>query len=414
MSKKIILILSLLFCGFNFLFAEENQFPFQGFLEYSISGRLPSNDYKPDNLLINELRGRIEYSKEISNASFDFKFDIIRDEIEKKTEVVARVANISYFPSNKWEIKAGRQILTWGTGDLVFVNDLFPKDWNSFFSGRQDEYLKAPLTAVKTSFFLDFGNIDFVVSPAFESDIYITGERMSYWGPAGLTGQIFKDTEPANKLKNAEFYFRFSKNISNAEFALYSFKGFMKRPLGYNQAAQCGFFPKLAVHGLSVRKQMLGGIAYLETGYYDSIENRKGDNFFIENSMIKSVAGFEKEIKQNLTAGIQYFSEYTLDYSKYKKNAVNMNMPVLKEHNHDWITLRLTNLNKQQTLALSLFGYYSPSENDCYLRPSINYKNSDQLAFAAGFNIFSGKKDYTFFGQLEDNSNAYFRISYSY
>ena len=30
------------------------------------------------------------------------------------------------------------------------------------------------------------------------------------------------------------------------------------------------------------------------------------------------------------------------------------------------------------------------------------------------FNIFLGENDYTFFGQLEDNSNVYFRIRYSY
>ncbi|MFW6031595.1 MAG: hypothetical protein ACOC9T_03300, partial [Myxococcota bacterium] len=31
-----------------------------------------------------------------------------------------------------------------GTGDLVFLNDLFPKDWRSFLLGRDLDYLKAP------------------------------------------------------------------------------------------------------------------------------------------------------------------------------------------------------------------------------------------------------------------------------
>jgi hypothetical protein len=33
-------------------------------------------------------------------------------------------------------------IITWGVGDLLFINDVFPKDWESFFSGRPPEYLK--------------------------------------------------------------------------------------------------------------------------------------------------------------------------------------------------------------------------------------------------------------------------------
>ena len=46
-------------------------------------------------------------------------------------------------------------MLTWGTGDLLFINDLFPKNWKSLAIGRDDEYLKDPSGAVKASFFHD-------------------------------------------------------------------------------------------------------------------------------------------------------------------------------------------------------------------------------------------------------------------
>ena len=111
---------------------------------------------------------------------------------------------------------------------------------------------------------------------------------------------------------------------------------------------------------------------------------------------------------------MQYFSEWMQNYDEYKKSVESIGQPALEEENHDWITLRLTNLRKQQTLILSFFGYYSPAENDWYLRPVATYKMSDQLQLAAGFNLFFGENDYTFFGQLEDNSNIYFRIRYSY
>nr|MBP7653608.1 hypothetical protein [Candidatus Dependentiae bacterium] len=338
----------------------------------------------------------------------------IQDSVKNKTELLFREANVTIFPSDKWELKAGRQILTWGTGDMVFVNDLFPKDWNSFFLGRDDEYLKFPSDVLKLSVFSNAGTFNFVISPEFSSDDYITGERMSYWGPAGLTGNIFNDSKPESKIQNAEYHFRFSKNIYDIEFALYSYKGFMKRPLGFDNNSGLGFFPKLAVHGFSGRRQLFGGIINFETGFYDSIEDRNGKNLMIENSMIKSVIGFEKEIKQNFTAAIQYFSEYMLDYSNYRISSVNMGQEPLKEKNHDWITLRLTNLRKQQTLILSMFGYYSPAEEDWHLRPAATYKMSDQVSIACGLNIFGGKYDYTFFGQLEDNTNMYARLRYSF
>ncbi len=62
-------------------------------------------------------------------------------------------------------ITLGRQILTWGTGDLVFINDLFPKDWVSFFIGRDVEYLKAPSDALKVSAFSSWANLDLVYTP---------------------------------------------------------------------------------------------------------------------------------------------------------------------------------------------------------------------------------------------------------
>ena len=41
-----------------------------------------------------------------------------------------REANFILTPASLMDVKAGRQILTWGTGNLIFINDLFPKDWN--------------------------------------------------------------------------------------------------------------------------------------------------------------------------------------------------------------------------------------------------------------------------------------------
>jgi len=408
------LILVLIISNVGAAAATELQLPFQGFVEYGIGGRISKNIYKPNDILLNEARLQIEFSKDVNSSSFNFKSDFYKDEYSGKTEISIREANINYSPSQKLEFKIGSQILTWGTGDLVFANDVFPKDWNPFFLGRADEYLKAPITALKTSYFSNFGDFNFVISPKFTPDDYLTGERMSYWDFNGLTGVVFQDARPTKDFKNSEFYFRFSKSIANIETAIYSYKGFMKRPLGFNPSINSVYFPKQAVHGLSCRGQFLNGIANIEAGYYDSIEDRHGTQANIDNSMIKSIIGYEKELYMNLTSAVQYFSEYMLHYNKYKNSLNSLGLPAYKKENHDWITLRLTKLAWQQTLVLSFFGYYSPAESDWYLRPNALYKANDQLSIAAGFNIFGGKYDYTFFGQLEDNTNAYLRIRYAY
>ena len=82
-------------------------------------------------------------------------------------------------------MSAGRQVLTWGTGDLLFLNDLFPKDFVSFFIGRDDEFLKAPSNSLKFSSFARAANLDLVWTPIFASDRYITGERLSFYNAMG-------------------------------------------------------------------------------------------------------------------------------------------------------------------------------------------------------------------------------------
>jgi hypothetical protein len=67
-----------------------------------------------------------------------------------------------------------------------------------------------------------------------------------------------------------------------------------------------------------------------------------------------------------------------------------------------------------QNLRLSLFTYYSPSDEDVYMRPIANYKASDNLSLEVGSNIFFGDEPYTFFGQFEDNTNAYLAVRYSF
>ncbi len=51
-----------------------------------------------------------------------------------KFDGVVREAYADY--SRAWlDLRLGRQIITRGVGDLVFINDVFPKDWSAFFPG---------------------------------------------------------------------------------------------------------------------------------------------------------------------------------------------------------------------------------------------------------------------------------------
>ena len=109
---------------------------------------------------------------------------------------------------------------------------------------------------------------------------------------------------------------------------------------------------------------------------------------------------------------MQYYLEYMAEYNNYKK-ALPAGQKARDRDRHV-LTLRLTKLLFSQNMTLSFFCYYSPSDEDAYLRPMIKYKLTDAWLVMAGGNIFTGIKDYTFFGQFEKNSNVYGVVRYSF
>ena len=355
------------------------------------------------------------------NATCDFVYDPVFDNHGVHLEeglgfVDLREANILFTPVGFMDVKLGRQILTWGTGDMLFLNDLFPKDWRSFFIGRDVEYLKAPSDALKTSFFTGIVSVDVVYTPRFDTDRFIEGERISYWNDS--MGRRAGRDAPVATLKPDEWFhddelaIRFSKNVKGYELAAYGYSGFWKSPAGQDFFPGLAIFPDLSVYGASLRGKFSRGIVNLELAYYDSRDDRDGNNPFVRNSEMRTLLGYEQEIYPDFTMGLQYYLEYMLDYADY----IDAIPPGLKQADEDRhvITLRLTRLLMNQNLKLSLFTYYSPSDQDAYLRPLIHYKVDDYWAVEAGGNLFWGENDYTFFGQFEKNSNFYTGVRFNF
>jgi hypothetical protein len=312
-------------------------------------------------------------------------------------------------------MKVGRQILTWGTGDLVFINDLFPKDWQSFFIGRDTEYLKAPSDAAKVSLFSDWANLDVVYTPQFDPDRYINGERISYWNSnlgrlAGRDAIVHTD-KPNRWFGDSEIAARLYRNIEDYELALYGYRGYWKSPGGQNPTRTKAIFPDLNVYGASIRGSVGKAIANAEVGYYESADDLSGKNPLINNSEMRYLVGYTREIAKNLTMGLQYYVEQMLDYSGYKRYLPSS--PARDRFRH-LTTLRLTKLLMNQNLRCSLFTYYSPSDKDVYMRPIVNYKASDNVAVEVGSNIFFGDHPYTFFGQFHNDTNVYAGLRYSF
>lgn len=388
-----------------------------GFLEFRLGARLQADPHQDRGSLV-ESRFQLELSHNNRYVTLQMRSDLYWDGVISQAGVDLeqgqgwldlRELYALTTPTRWLDLKVGRQILTWGTGDLVFINDLFPKDWQSFLIGRDTTYLKAPSDAVFASLFPSWANIDLVYTPRFDADRYIRGQRVSYFNPLvnTITGQnaVLTTEQPNDWIDDDEIALRIYRNLKGWELAGYFYDGFWKSPGGFNPETGNARFPELQTWGMSARGNLSAGLLNVELGYLKSKEDETGTNAFANNSEVRWLLGYEQELASNLTGGFQYYAEQTLDYAGYLDGLPNRETAKAEiRHN---ITARLTYLALNQNLELSLFVYGSPNEHDVYVRPRLNYKVSQNGALFMGGNVFRGEDDHTFFGQFEEASNLY-------
>src|SRR3989338_6001203 len=152
------------------------------------------------------------------HPAFFYKGDLVVDEYDEALRYKIREAHVSASPLAWLDVKLGRQILTWGTGDLLFINDVFPKDFVSFFIGRDDEYLKVPSDAARVSVAHPWAALDLALIPFFTPNTAITGDRLSFFD--SLLGRVVGEeserllTEPSFQPDQTEVAARISRSVS--------------------------------------------------------------------------------------------------------------------------------------------------------------------------------------------------------
>ncbi len=392
-------------------------------IDTSVHGFLQGN-YSMDTAARNPDGGNFKWAEERFQLKLDaskdpfhlmVKTDAFYKHNDEKGDVELREGYIDY-TAGKWDARVGRQIITWGLGDLLFINDVFPKDYEAFFSGRPLEYLKKGIDAVKVGLYPEFASFELIVAPFFEPNRFPDPKRFRLFDPMpGVTDR--EKAKPATSLENTEAAVRAYRDVAGFDASVYFYRGFWRQPsmLPDNLLAPSRialFYPELNVYGASLQGRALDGVISLEGGYYDSRQDRKGTDSLIPNSQTRFLAGYQRQLWEDFTAGLQYYGEYMHDYGAYKKN-LPAGFPQEKKL-HQLTTIRLTQFLINQTLKLSLFTFYSPSDRDYMLNPEMKYNFTDHIWAALGGNIFGGGKPWTQFGQLDKDDNVYLQTRYEF
>ncbi|TAN45160.1 MAG: hypothetical protein EPN22_03965 [Nitrospirae bacterium] len=360
---------------------------------------------------------RVQLKLDASKEPFRLfiKADALLDHVDPKGDVEIREGYLDY-TSKSWDARLGRQVVTWGLGDMIFINDVFPKDYEAFFSGRPMEYLKKGVDGLKVGVYPDFASFELIAIPFFEPNNFPSSKRFWTYDPMpAVTARSY--VEPTAKTQNTETALRAYRDIAGFDTSLYYYKGFYRQPSMTPDhptapARITYFYPKLSVFGASAQGRMFDGVLSMEAGYYDSRQDRKGADPMIPNPQTRFLIGYQKQLWEDFTAGFQYYTEYMRRYEEYVKN-LPAGFP--KERRvHELATIRLTQMLMHQTLRLSLFSIYSPSDGDHLLNPEVKYNFSDNVWAALGANFFGGGERRNQFGQLARNDNAYIQVRYEF
>lgn len=386
-----------------------------GFLQGNYSADTVSSNPDSGDFKLAEERLQLKFDATKNSFHLFIKADGWYDHIGQKWDSELREGYIDY-TANKWDARIGRQVITWGLGDLVFINDVFPKDYEAFFSGRPLEYLKKGVDGIKIGVYPGFASFELVAIPFFEPNHFPDSKIFWMFDPMPSISDREKK-EPAVNLRNSEVALRAYRDIAGFDASLYFYRGYFRQSSMMIDNLTIPtkltlFYPKLSEYGASLQGRALDGVLSLEAGYYDSREDRQGTDPMILNSQTRFLIGYQRQIWEDFTLGLQYYGEYMHEYSDYVKNLPS-GFPKDKRL-HDLASVRLTQFLVHQTLKLSFFSFWGLSDRDYLFNPEVKYNFSDHIWAAIGANVFGGGENWNQFGQLAKDDNVYVQVRYEF
>ena len=387
-----------------------------GFVQgnYSVRTASPRDTDPQGDFLLGDHRLQLEldHASESGTVSFLAKVDFFHDAVAGQADIDVREAYLT-LEGDSADLRLGRQIITWGVGDLVFINDVFTKDWTALIAGQPLQYLKVGSDGANANFYFGGLSAQVVAIPFFEPDRLPTGERLVGFDP--LPGVPVDTQKPEQTVQNTELAGRVSGYLAGFDTAVYVYRGFWRAPPGLrvdgNEMAT-RFYPPLSVYGASAQGSFATGVLSAEFGFYDSRSDRDGTDSGVENSQARFLVGYQKPFGDDLTVSGQYYLERMLEGTAYRES-LPTGFPARSTARHN-ITGRVTRYFNYQTYQLSVFAWVSPNEEDYWVNPELRYTISDEVWIAGGANIFGGSDDHTFFGQFGRNDNVYTTLRFTF
>ncbi len=283
----------------------------------------------------------------------------------------------AYWGNPHWDIRAGKQIISWGVADGLRVTDLIsPMDYTEFLAQDYDD-IRVPVGALRVRYLHNSWSLEAVAVPVAEFFKLPTAPA-NPWS----VGMLPPEVRPDPTVKNMEYGARFNCSLSGVDFSLMALRTWSKMP--ELQVDHIGY------HRLSV----VGGDVSVPFG-----------NFVFRGELADNIDD-HGEHQGNALAGLDWYPGNDWNLS------AQFNQTFGAGEHTSLATLRISKALLNNALTLSTFAYADVKDLGIFNRFSADWTVTDQVHVILGYDLFYAEAG--MFLTYAHNSEVWMKLKYSF
>lgn len=331
--------------------------------------------------------------------------------LEDKSGFFLREAYL-YYGKADWEIRAGRQIVTWGVADAIRITDIVsPMDYTEFLAQDYDD-IRIPVNALRLRYSRPQWSAEALFIP-ISSFYELPTDADNPWSVnlPMITVQytISTDNMPQKRLKNMEYGGRFGAYLNGVDFSVSVLRTWNKMPVFRKTMLADG---SLLCEGEYRRMTMVGADLSIPAGKF--VIRAEGAEYFGE----AQEPAIGKEIcsrnSTNALVGVDWYAgnDWQLGVQYSHKHISGKMAGISSYRDSGMATIRISKDLLRSTLSLSTFVYADISDGGIYDRISGDYAITDQIHAMLGCDFFHA--DSGMFAMYGRNSEIWVKLKYNF
>jgi hypothetical protein len=375
-----------------------------------------------------------------TNWSADVSLQIrqsLLDSTRINPSIRLRQAYIEY-SAHRFDLRVGRQIITWGRSEAGFNSDFItPLDLSEFLTQDVTD-IRLGITSFKLTLYMDANALEIIVIPVPEmSELPAIGSRWNLFPDNGIT--ITNTRGPTPKLGNTQYALRWigRPNLAtDIDLALFS---------GFNQVPalrkSIRLTPEQQFDGIQASYTYPRNIAFMLSGQYRTNSNlainaeavywnqkafdllptelRSGNmNQPTAAFFAAASSGFliEKPFFSGMLGLAAAITGTRIDFQYQFETIVDFSTDILQDQSFHSFTLLATRSAMGELMQLRMLSRYNLNGHDFWINPDVTYDLADGLQLSAGVHAFAGRDPKEFYGhlsfqQFRNNTFAYMKLT---